>query len=87
MKCLQFNRPNISKGKILKIRKRIIKTLNKINEKDHELYQINSIEDSQKTNNNEIELSACEGKLPSFTNLEGLKLIILSTNLPSQSKK
>ena len=57
MKCLQFNRPNISKGKILKIRKRIIKTLNKINEKDHELYQINSIEDSQKTNNNEIELS------------------------------
>lgn len=87
IKCSQFNKPNVAKGKLSKIRKRILKILKKINDRDHDAFGGNSIDDSQKTSNNDVEFCNSGDKIPSFTNLAGLKVMVLSTEFSSAAKR
>lgn len=87
VKWLHFNRPNLSKGKISKIKKRIQKALKKIDEKEHNVSQFNSSNDIKDLSASEVERLNKDSKLPPFTNLIGLKLMIMSAEITPQPKR
>ena len=72
----------------MKIKKRIQKALNKIDEKEHNVIQfINNSNDSNVVLWNEIEQKWEPSKLPAFTNLIGLRLMIMSSDTTQNGKK
>jgi len=87
-KCLPFNRPNLSKGKISKIKRRVEKVLKKIDEREHSLsLGHQDDEGSHQVSSHDVESCTGAKGIPPFTNLTGLRLVMQSTNFLHVGKK